>query len=56
MASLATSHMEAPKLLNRRNMVRIGSEIAGQRAMDNHEIACKRAATTTMEMQVSVPM
>jgi len=47
MASLATSQMEAPKLLKRRKMVRTGREIAGQRAMANHEIACKRAATKT---------
>jgi len=46
--------MEAPKLLKRRKMVRTGREIAGQRAIANHEIACKRAATKTMKRQVSL--
>jgi hypothetical protein len=52
MASLATSHMEAPKLLKRRKMVRTGREIAGQRAIANHETACKRAAAKIMEVRL----
>jgi hypothetical protein len=46
--------MDAPKLLKRRKMVRTGREIAGQRAIANHEIACKRAAQIAITSQVSI--
>jgi hypothetical protein len=36
--------MDAPKLLKRRKMVRTGRVSEGQRAIPNHETACKRAA------------
>ena len=44
MASLATSAMDAPRLLSRRKIVRVAMEISGMMAIDIHEIACKRAA------------
>jgi hypothetical protein len=46
MASLATSHIDAPKLLKRRKMVRTGRVRDGHSAIPNHETACKRAAST----------
>lgn len=44
MASLATSAMDAPRLLRRRKNARVVMEISGRIAIDIHEIACKSAA------------